>query len=110
MTHLPVYVEATLKECMRKYPVANRGSLRLVRDPAGYTIPLNVLNHDIAAKPSSTSAKYKFDKEVFIPQDTWVSVNLIFVVVSHVFVLLFLRFQHIFTIYTHQKRIGVKIL
>ncbi len=35
MTHLPAYVEATLKECMRKYPVANRGSLRQVTQKEG---------------------------------------------------------------------------
>ncbi len=35
VTHLPVFVEAVLKESMRKYPALNRGSLRLVKDKEG---------------------------------------------------------------------------
>lgn len=40
LTPLPDYLEAVIKESMRKYPVAARGSARLVADPQGFPIQI----------------------------------------------------------------------
>lgn len=41
---LPDYVEAFVKETMRKYPVANRGVLRQVMQEKGFDLPTGLLN------------------------------------------------------------------
>ena len=62
MTHtgsddtLPPIIDATLKESMRKYPVAPDGSLRMVEDPMGF---------------SFTTLD---GKNINIPKGTWVHV------------------------------------
>jgi cytochrome P450 len=52
---LPAYVEATLKECMRKFPVAAPGSFRRVNQPEGYQLAENI----------------------YLPHGWWIVVNLL---------------------------------
>ena len=70
-TLMPSYVEAVLKESMRKYPTAANGSTRLVRDEAGYIL-----------KKGSDEAGYILKKgnddadEFNIPKGFWLLVDI----------------------------------
>jgi len=64
---LPVYVEAVLKESMRRYPVASFGSFRKVNDDSGYDI-VNCTVDSIGQKSSVT--KYH------LPKGCWIVVNI----------------------------------
>jgi cytochrome P450 len=55
-SELPAYVEAVLKESMRRYPVATFGSFRQVKDEAGYLIEDG-------------------EKSYTIPKGAWIVVN-----------------------------------
>jgi cytochrome P450 len=52
---LPPYVEAVLKECMRKFPVAAPGSVRYVKQAEGF----------------------KLNDQIHLPQGWWIQVNLL---------------------------------
>jgi cytochrome P450 len=52
--HIPAYVEAVLKESMRKYPTAATGSFRKVREEQGYALT----------------------PDVILPKESWILVNI----------------------------------
>lgn len=70
---LPVYVEAVLKESMRKYPTVGKGAFRLVQDQQGVTIPLSVLNRYDTTLHAKNSLE--FTHPVTIPHNTWIQIN-----------------------------------
>jgi len=57
--YIPEYVEAVLKESMRRYPTASSGSIRRVTDPNGYTLVDKV-----------TCEKF------VVPKDSWIAINI----------------------------------
>jgi cytochrome P450 len=69
---LPQYVEAVLRESMRRYPMLSRGSARVVRQPEGVTIPLEVLN---MVDPLVPARHPPFTQEVHLPRGTWCQVH-----------------------------------
>eukprot|EP01034_Spumella_vulgaris_P031087 gene31086-38419_t len=69
--HLPTYVEAVLKESMRKYPAAIRGSMRFVTHPGGFTIPATVLNKSDPNIPQSAAHSKVYTKDIHFPEKVW---------------------------------------
>ncbi len=72
MLQMPPYVEATLRESMRRYPMLSRGSLRLVKQKNGLTLPLELLN---MTDPNVPSRHPPFDREITLPCGTWCQVH-----------------------------------
>eukprot|EP01038_Epipyxis_sp_PR26KG_P004041 gene4041-5783_t len=62
LSKMPNYVEAVLKESMRKYPVVPRGSIRYVKDEDF------VITSDLMGDKSA-------NKEIIIPKNTWMDIN-----------------------------------
>ncbi len=69
---LPPYLEAVLKESMRRYPMVSRGSARVVRQPEGFVLPLDVLNR---TDPNVPARHLAFAHEVTLPAGTWCQVH-----------------------------------
>lgn len=65
---LPPYVEAVLKESMRRYPAAPISVMRLVTDPRGFTIPKALLI-------SEDEAQYCDSDDIVVPKGSWVLIN-----------------------------------
>lgn len=63
---IPPYIEAVLKESMRKYTVASFGSFRKVTDESGFNI--SIIEEELD--------KVNIAKRVNIPKDNWILVNL----------------------------------
>ena len=63
---LPEYLEATIKETLRKYPAASRGSLRQVQDKEGVDLSLQHVTLPNGASYPST---------IHLPQGAWVWMN-----------------------------------
>ena len=59
---LPPYIEAVIKEAMRRYPTVSGGSLRVVKDPKGIMLPIKINNE---------KDKREDMINVHIPQGTW---------------------------------------
>ncbi len=71
--HLPVYVEAVLKESLRKYPVATR-STRLC--DVNYVLPKEVLNkRDSNFSHKSALNNKVWEKDLFCPKGELNSLN-----------------------------------
>lgn len=67
---LPPYLEAVVKESMRKYPAASRGSMRLVRaSEDGITIPLRTLHNN-------PFVHYNYPDDIHLPKGTWILMNI----------------------------------
>jgi len=64
---LPPYVEAVLKESMRRYPAAPVSVMRLVTDPRGFTIPKVLLTED--------RTQCRDNDDIVVPAGSWVLVN-----------------------------------
>eukprot|EP01035_Chromulina_nebulosa_P017890 gene17890-23506_t len=69
---LPVYVEAVLKESMRKYPVASFGSFRKINDDNGYDIVNCTV--DITGQKTAVT-KYHLPKGCWIVVNTYILHN-----------------------------------
>jgi hypothetical protein len=65
---LPPYVEAVLKESMRRYPAAPISVMRLVTDPRGFTIPKALLI-------SEDEAPYCDSDDIVVPKGSWILIN-----------------------------------
>ncbi len=68
---LPRYIEATLKESMRKYPTVARGSMRVVVDNDGFMLPTRVLG----SRKDNNATNYSYPDEVHIPKGSYIMVN-----------------------------------
>lgn len=65
---LPPYVEAVLKESMRRYPAAPISAMRLVTDPRGFTIPKALLI-------SEDEAQCCDGDDIVVPKGSWILIN-----------------------------------
>lgn len=66
---LPTYLEAVIKESMRKYPAVSRGSLRVVKANEGVVIPIGLANVGNKNHPT-------YPETVCIQKDTWIATSL----------------------------------
>ena len=65
---LPPYIEAVLKESMRRYPAAPISVMRLVTDPRGFTIPKAFLISEDEAQCCDSD-------DIVVPKGSWVLIN-----------------------------------
>lgn len=65
---LPEYIEAVIKEAMRKYPTASRGSFRVVNDENGIDLPIGLAN-------DMTSLNKRYPDIIHLSKGTWIGVN-----------------------------------
>lgn len=76
---LPDYLEAVIKESMRKYPTAGRGSIRQVEAEEGLTLDTSHLN-DLHSPDGSVDAshqqwKHTYPSQIHIPKGSYININ-----------------------------------
>jgi cytochrome P450 len=64
---LPEYLEAVIKETMRKYTVASRGIVRQVREDGGIDLPVGLANAE--------HIPHHYPQSVHVEKGTWIMVN-----------------------------------
>ncbi len=64
---LPDYLEATIKEAMRRYVVSSRGIIRQVDDEAGYDLPVGLAN--------GKHLSQQYPNTVHLKKGTWIMIN-----------------------------------
>jgi cytochrome P450 len=68
---LPDYVEATLKESMRKYPTVARGSMRVLVESESFSLPTKLLSK----RPYHSTENHSYPDQISIPKGAYVMVN-----------------------------------
>ncbi len=64
---LPDYLEAVLKETMRKYVVTSRGIVRQVQEEGGIDLPVGLANAD--------HIPFRYPDKIHVAKGTWIMVN-----------------------------------
>jgi cytochrome P450 len=64
---LPDFIEAVIKEALRKYPVASRGSFRVVSDENGVDLPIGLANCE--------GGEILYPETIHLKKGTWIGVN-----------------------------------
>ncbi len=63
---LPEFIEGVIKETMRKYPAASRGSFRVVNEEDGVELPVGLANRN---------GEQKYPEVIHLKKGTWIGIN-----------------------------------